>query len=331
MDASHTNAADPQAATFAERGVAVPFTTPGLVGARVRAGKAGPELVFPNPSGARGTYVVPWAGIPDISQPTLHDLQLLAVLGGLDRGSITPAKVRAASHQVALSGAAGRQVRTAVLTAGAAGLAQTDATGRHIAAALATAGEASPDEEDVRRLAGPVAGLGFGPGADDAPVPRAIAALKALRDGLLAWGTVHSDDAVLARLVAALAAEAIAAVEAALAAARHRDAAALVAAWRRDPDAVSALAARPGWVLDGWRLPGLIWADAAPGTPAALTEAAHLAPALPHESQAWTGVPSDPALPGLLRRLLSGRIDGTAAPPAPDLVARNERLLALSA
>ena len=330
MDVSHASAADPQPATFAERGVAVPFTTPGLMGARVRTGKGGLELVFANPSGARGTYVVPWAGVPDISQPTLHDLRLLSVLGGLDRGSITPAKVRAAAHQVALDGAAGRQARSAAHAAEVAGAARLNATVCHLAAALATPGGGRADGQGLDRLARAVGDLGFGAGWESALVPRQAAALQGFRDSLLAWAEVHAGDAVLARLVAALAGEALAAAFAALASARHQDATTLLAAWRRGPDQVALMAARPGWVLDGWQLPGLIWADAAPGTTAALTEVAHLAPALPQECQSWTGLPCDPALPGQLRRLLAARIDGAASPPAPDLVARNERLRALA-
>ena len=330
MDPASANAADPQTATFAERGVAVPFTTPNLVGGRVRAGKAGLELVFANPSGARGTYVVAWAGVPDLSQPTLHDLQLLSVLGGLDQGAINPAKVRAAAHQVALDGAAGRQARSAALAAEAASAARSAATARHLAAALASAGDASADLPGLDRLAGTAAPLGFGPEAGVALIPQEVAALQGLLESLLAWAKVHADDAALARLVAALAGEALAAASAALAAARHQDALALVSAWRNRPDQVAAIAARPAWILDGWRLPGLVWADAAPGTAAALTEVAHMAPALPQEAQAWTGLASDPALPGQLRRMLAARVDGAVLPSTPDLVARNERFRALT-
>ncbi|MBU6498939.1 MAG: hypothetical protein KGQ40_10460, partial [Rhodospirillales bacterium] len=50
--------------TFLERGVAVPFTTPQLAGARARPGTRVPlELVVPNPSGGRGHYILPWDGL----------------------------------------------------------------------------------------------------------------------------------------------------------------------------------------------------------------------------------------------------------------------------
>jgi hypothetical protein len=112
-------------------------------------------------------------------------------------------------------------------------------------------------------------------------------------------------------------------------------------AWRARPGRVAALAARPLWILDGWRLPVLLWAAAAPGSSAALMAAAQVAPLLPREAEAWTGLPTDPAAASLLRRLVAGRAGDARvtegrgpdlrAAPAPDLVARNERLRAMAA
>jgi hypothetical protein len=63
--------------TFLERGVAVPFTTPILIGARARPGERKPlELIVPNPSGARGVYILPWDGISGLCKPTVHDRRL---------------------------------------------------------------------------------------------------------------------------------------------------------------------------------------------------------------------------------------------------------------
>ena len=337
------SAADTQlgafAATFVERGVSVPFTTPGLQVARVRQGKAeggkgGLELVFPNPSGGRGTYVVPWAGVADLCQPTLHDLHLLAALErAFPRGvSAAPPGVQAAARRVALGGAAGRAARAAATAAAAADLARLQATTRHLLTALVAEGGADPvrgpDMAEMTAVARIMAPLGIGPGADDAPVPQAINDLLALRDGLLAWAAPQPESERLSCLAAALATEAAQATSLALRAARQGPGvAALVRAWRSRPDGVEALASRPAWLLDGWRLPCLIWQQA-PGSPAALQEVAHLAPALAGEAAAWTGVPPDPAVPLALRRLLA-----TEARTAvnPDLVARNEHLRALAA
>ena len=43
--------------TFAERGASVPFTTPIIVGSRIRGRQDRLELVVPNPSGAKGNYM----------------------------------------------------------------------------------------------------------------------------------------------------------------------------------------------------------------------------------------------------------------------------------
>ncbi len=339
----HSSASHPQPATFAERGVAVPFTSPALAGTRVRSGGSQLELVLANPSGTRGTYVMPWAAVPDMCQPTLHDLHLLAMLdtGYGEREVIGPAWVQAAARRVALEGAAGRQARAAVEAVIAADRARVAATAHHLVSALAFVGTGCPDAPEAEALARVVAELGIGPGAEDAPVPNAIAALKCLQGELLGWAGDHPEDAAPARLVAALAANAAACAVVALAAARHSSPAALMLAWRTGPGRVAALATRPVWILDGWQLPILLWAAAAPGSSTALTEAAQAAPLLPQEAEAWTGLPTDPAAASLLRRMVAGRagdaraLDGRGpdlrAAPRLDLVERNERLRAMAA
>ncbi len=338
----HSHAGHPQPATFAERGVAVPFTSPALTGMRVRSGGSQLELVLANPSGARGVYVVPWAAVPDMFQPTLHDLRLLATLDTRtgEREVIGPAQVRAAARRVALEGAAGRQARAAVEAAMVADKARVAATAQYLVSALAFVGAGCPTAPEAEALARVVAELGIGPNTADAPVPNAIAALGRLQDDLLSWAFQHPEDMAPARLVAALAANAAACAGVVLAAARHSSPAALMLAWRAGPGRVAALAARPVWILDGWRLPGLLWAAAAPGSSAALTEAAQVAPLLPQEAEAWTGLPTDPAAAGLLRRVVAGRAGdaramegrGSDLPAAltSDLIERNEQLRAMA-
>lgn len=95
-------------ATFLERGAAVPFTTPQLVGTRVRPGhRRGLEMVVPNLSGGRGVYVVPWTDLRDLCVPTLHDRQLSERLTRI--GAITPSSIRQAALQVAAEGFAGEE------------------------------------------------------------------------------------------------------------------------------------------------------------------------------------------------------------------------------
>ncbi len=64
-------------ARFSERGVSLPFTTPFLLGGRMRpAERGGAELVLAHPAGAGGVYVLPWSAMPGFCAPTLHDRAL---------------------------------------------------------------------------------------------------------------------------------------------------------------------------------------------------------------------------------------------------------------
>jgi len=101
-------------ATFVERGVNLPFTTPILLGARARPQEdgSGLEVIIANPSGADGVYILPWASIPQICTPTLHDRRLWQLLR--DQTSLTPRSVQDAAETVALEGLAGRGPADAV-------------------------------------------------------------------------------------------------------------------------------------------------------------------------------------------------------------------------
>jgi hypothetical protein len=101
-------------ATFVDRGVNVPFTTPILLGARARpqADGHGLEILIPNPSGGEGVYILPWASIPEVCTPTLHDRRLWHLLR--DEIVLTPGLVREAAETVAIEGHAGRAAIIAV-------------------------------------------------------------------------------------------------------------------------------------------------------------------------------------------------------------------------
>src|SRR5690349_20540157 len=99
-------------ATFLERGVALPFTTPGLLGGRIRPARRCPaELVLANPAGVEGVYIQPWSALPDLCSPTLHDRALWAAVTGLS--PLTPQTVREAARGVAVQGFAGRSAARA--------------------------------------------------------------------------------------------------------------------------------------------------------------------------------------------------------------------------
>jgi hypothetical protein len=135
-------------ATLRERGVAVPFTSPTLAGARVRLLDHRPELVLPHPARARGVYIFPLASLAEYGAPTLHDVRLAERLAAAF--PISPATVRRAARVTAAEGAAGRGA-----AAGAQGALATNAA--HIAEIgamlIATALEGSHQPGTVCRTA----------------------------------------------------------------------------------------------------------------------------------------------------------------------------------
>jgi hypothetical protein len=100
--------------TFIDRGVNVPFTTPTLLGARARPQEDGNglEVLIPNPSGGEGVYILPWASIPEICAPTLHDRRLWSLLR--DEPILSPGIVREAAETASREGHAGRTAILAV-------------------------------------------------------------------------------------------------------------------------------------------------------------------------------------------------------------------------
>ncbi|MBI1778964.1 MAG: hypothetical protein HYR63_26810 [Proteobacteria bacterium] len=99
-------------ATFQERGATVPFTTPILASARVRQPDDQKlELLVPGMSGTKGTYVIPWASLPEIFKMTVHDRALYEEIA--DANVSTPHEIRVAALKVARTGLAGPGVAKA--------------------------------------------------------------------------------------------------------------------------------------------------------------------------------------------------------------------------
>ncbi|HEX2940121.1 MAG TPA: hypothetical protein VHO91_03675, partial [Rhodopila sp.] len=111
-------------------------TTPRLAGTRVRqSARGGIEFIVPNPSGARGVYIVPLSGIASICPPTVHDALLFRLLSDLK--AVTPATVRRASQKIALDGFAGQAATLAAQRLAEADRAQRQRTRALLLAALA--------------------------------------------------------------------------------------------------------------------------------------------------------------------------------------------------
>lgn len=93
-------------ATFEERGVVVPFTTPMLAFARARAdGNGGLEVIVPGLSGGSGVYIIGWSGVREVFRMTVHDRAFHDMIE--TRKAATPREMRRCAHEIALTGLSG--------------------------------------------------------------------------------------------------------------------------------------------------------------------------------------------------------------------------------
>ncbi len=339
-----------QPATLRERGVAVPFTTPALAGARIRLLERRADLIVPNPGGVRGVYVFALGSLAEFCKPTLHDSRLVARLAALS--CFTPGSVREAAGAVALEGAAGRPAAAA---AAASAALQQQREAAYLNAFLAAL-QASPQQgagqpghnpaqnssqqaiqnlakrtgrspeavmADIALLAATLArSPQDGPAAPGGrPTPgrgqNLLAAIAAFAGQVEGWSNQGGQHAAAAPLVAAARTmhEAGSLVLAAGARAVN-DPAALLSGWALSQANVTALVAQPDWLLDGWEHICLLWRvselDAARA--AALSEAGLVLPPVPADAALWCA-----GDPGLQTRLgaIPHTLAGGAAPQNP--------------
>ncbi|HEY1931479.1 MAG TPA: hypothetical protein VGG99_05665 [Acetobacteraceae bacterium] len=355
-----------QPTSFAERGVAVPFTTPLLAGARVRAAeRTGTELVVPNPSGGRGVYILPWGSARQLCRPTVHDTRLFERLGQLP--VLTPSAVRQAARAVATEGLAGREARAAGTAAATADTdecllanfmllmalveevepgsvpltallqptAELEERSKRAVAEVAPKLGRSPhqiaaDLEALAVLFGPV---GLSPQADRARLPRLIAALRAFRDDVEASSPATPDDDIgaVARMLVKASAQVVSAATAALQDARAAASpvSPLLRAWARTPDVVVSRIGRAEWLLDGWDRIVLLWGEAKrpPKRRAALLEMAQLVPIMPQDAADLIAA-AQPDANDEECRVITLSEGWRTGPASFGLVARNERLRA---
>jgi hypothetical protein len=314
-------------ATFQSRGVAIPFTTPLLAGARTRMGAGNvPELVVPNPSGGRGVYIVQWSGVRALCNPTVHDTMLFKRLAQCTR--IDPSEVRDAALAVAAEGYAGQEAAAAAARTTEADRARRLRAHFQLLAALmqqvdpSSRGGPLPNgrtpEFDRRasamlhRIAPafgcPPAHLATGLdvlGAAFAPIGivpedqagRTVRLLRKLDDtrNLVSRHLNAAPDNDVGGLGGAVAAGmnvAHATASAVLAATRASlaDPAILLKRWVADPEQSAARVARCDWLLDGWEGVCLLWHAAACDATrrAAVLEMAQILPVMPREIVEWT-------------------------------------------
>jgi hypothetical protein len=312
--------------TFQERGVAAPFTAPLLAGARIRgSARCGVELVVPNPSGAPGTYVLPWSAAAEAYRPTLHDTVLLQRLAG--PVPLHPRAVRAVALEVARDGLAGHQARIAAEIAAKADRSERLRAASRLLRALSaqvepsvrrssadTGWSAASDRqinplfrrlssilgctsqqirEAVASLSDLFAPVGLAPNDNGSRVARQIDRLRQTRDQLTKL-SASGDESDAYRLLQSV----IFSMETALdctqatfgdARAAFTDPLTLLKHWIATPANVVALATRTEWILDGWERISSLW-QITHGDMARrgmIPEIAQLVPILPPELMRW--------------------------------------------
>lgn len=359
-----------QPASFQERGVAVPFTTPQLAGTRIRpAPRTGTEFIVPNPSGGRGVYVLTWGGIRRLSHPTVHDTLLHQRISRLP--VMDPRGVRVAARRLAAEGLAGQE---AAIGAGAAIAAEAkdlivvnflllltlmeqvepaglkigvetehtpelDRRARHIVAQVAGRLGRGPNQvsQDLEALAHQFLACGLDAEMPLARLPRLTRRLAGAAGSLAAWVKAGPDDdsSVLATSLSRSAQVAADCAEGTLRAARSltADMTGLLRLWGSNPFDVAALTARPEWVLDGWERFCLLWetTHGVSAQRAVLREMAQLVPSLPREVTEWAGARRE--LENQEAVLSSAWLNASwrGGGASFGLIARNEQLQALIA
>jgi hypothetical protein len=357
-------------ASFQERGVAVPFTTPFLGGARARPrGDHGIDLLVRNPTGGRGVYVMPWTGVATLCRPTLHDKVLNTRIAALNQ--VTPATIRQVARAIAAEGLAGEQAMQAAQIATATGISDHRTTNHYLLTTLvhqvnallplsSTAGGQDLSDLDTRArltiawlaphlrqspiwaiealaaLTHIMAGVGVAGGGEAGRVPRLTSMLRQVRDAIAAWGASQrgEDRVACSDTICAMADATLALVETAQVKARGltRDMVGLLRSWAADPDSVIRFASRPEWLLDGWEQICLIWNYAQDDAArfAALIEILDHVPVLPTETIESGGGAPDLNHLLLRQRPLGLNEDWRTGAAVFDLIARNEQLRAVA-
>lgn len=315
-------------ATFAERGVLVPYTTPLLAGARARSrGRDGAEVLLPKPSGGSGLYVVPWQSVTQLCRTTVHDRQLNKRLGTLT--DITPATVRQAARDVAVDGFAGREAQSAGKTA-----TQHDQQAISLSSfllLLALRERLQPQGFDLARVVAPTAALHDDAlrtvlahaaqlGLSPATLPLHLQELGEVFSGigvtgsnqhtrvlilLNMFGRLHEElttwtrerphgSGELGGMIAEVVGATLTCAAMTLREARAatQDVVALLRQWPANRTRISGIAERPDWLLNGWEQICQLWlaADNHAARVAALEEIAMLVPVLPKETSEWVNL-----------------------------------------
>lgn len=317
-------------ATFAEAGVAAPFTTPAIAQARLRLDQRGRlEVVARNPTGGDGMYVLPLAALGELFRLSIHDRAMVEQIGASP--AVTPLTIRRIALRVALEGLAGPDAEAAAAEA----LRQDE---EHtlltlfllLEQLLAEAGRPPVDWKQidtgdkaardrlkpyfkslepclgssatdlvtaVDALSAIVAPIGVAGAPFESITAVTLATVDALGASLEKWMQGEcSDIRAIAELVIDCVRLTSVTAQKSLeqATGRVRSVRGLLEAYALAPESVAEVLGRPVWLLDGWRHLSAVWAAVADqprdAQRDALVELGELVPLVPLSADKWLGL-----------------------------------------
>lgn len=362
---------DYRPATFVERGVAVPFTTPLLSSARARPGRRmKTEFVIANPSGGQGYYVLGWDGLLGLTKVTVHDRLLYEAMGRA--AMITPSTIRDAAREVASGGAAGRPAARAArsqinkenddrLFAGylltlrllrQGGLGSVDwrtfnpsdpqlrSRTRAMLARLEPILGAGVETifTWIDELSAIVAPVGFATGDYESRMAGILLSLRRLREELNIFACSDGTEAGrVASFVAEVVEMTLGIAERTLADchAELEDLISLLRDWAHRRDRLLEIFGRPDWLLDGWQTIAALWAAADAMGPErkrpAALEIQRMVPVMPREASMWSEETLVMERAWNQRRWVRAGTDWRGGSHVVDGVARNELMKVMAA
>jgi hypothetical protein len=351
--------------TFAQRGVAVDFTTPLLVQARIRQSNGEKvELILPNLAGGKGSYILAWRSLVQFATVTLHDHSLYEAVLGIER--MDPATVRTATLSVAAKGLAGRDAmrraqtlleqekEEALLTnfllvvdllklAGIsaqdlmAGRPGEDTEARMKRAIFQVANTLQISPEILYQRIEVLTRSTFTVGLPWAPTPgrlrRLLGDLDAFAESLTQW---QSRDVTAAAEVGrfgaavALHTTTLARVTMGESDALIRNVLSIMRNWERDAKIISGHMSRLAWLLDGWSYIVALWTSVENEPHErqrdTILEMARLIPVMPREISEWTESGLEQESKSIQRKWVRLNQDWRTGRNLHDMVARNEVL-----
>jgi len=294
----------PEPLSFRERGATVPFTTPILLNARIRASDIGHsrEMVVANPSGGRGAFVLPWSAMPEICAPTLYDRHLWNNLN--DAEDISPIGIRQEAQQLAAQGLAGRHAATAareaqlrdeaaqrlmrsILLEGLIASTETPEEKSNAAQAVEASTRANRHERalmrasaiaevpfaefatDLEALAVALSGATPEISGEESRLRQMLGGLGRMANGIASWVNEENETGphnLAAHFIYQSARQTMECAEKALSATNKMivDFGRLLPHWKTEKEKVLEHARIPDWVMDGWRTPLVLWETTGP-------------------------------------------------------------------